>query len=73
MLGTPNGILPIMIMGEVNGRMLVQIAIELLGLLNTDPRITNEKMIGMVIGSISACASCGSSLITLPTAANRDA
>ena len=35
--------------------------------------IINDKMIGIVMGSISDCASCGSSLITLPIAANREA
>ena len=55
--GTPNGILPIMMMGDVNGMMLVHTAILLPGLLRTLFNITKEKIIGMVIGSISACAS----------------
>ena len=55
--GTPNGIRPIMMMGDVNGMMLVHTAKLLPGLLNTLFNITKEKIIGMVMGSMSACAS----------------
>ena len=34
--------------------------------------IMNDKIIGIVIGNINDCASCGSSFITLPTAANNE-
>ena len=71
--GTPKGILPIMMMGEVKGMMLVQTAKGLPGLLRTDCRMTKEKMMGMVMGNINCWASCGSSLMTLPMAAKRDA
>jgi len=62
-----------MMIGDVNGMILVHTPTGLPGLLNTLFRITKEKIIGMVMGSIRACASCGSSLITLPIAANNDA
>ena len=52
-VGTPNGILPIMMMGEVKGMILVQTASGLPGLARTDCRITNEKIMGMEMGSIS--------------------
>jgi hypothetical protein len=56
-------------MGEVKGIMLDQNAIEVLGWPTVELNIINERMIGIVIGNISDCASCGSSFTTLPTAA----
>ena len=70
--GTPNGILAIMIIGEVNGIMLPQTAIGPVGSFNTAPIIVMEKMIGIIKGKLSDCASLISSFTALPIAANKD-
>jgi hypothetical protein len=57
-------------MGELNGMILAQNANGVFGFWVTILVIRYEKIIGMVIGNIKLCASCGSSFTTLPTAAN---
>ena len=69
----PDGIRPIMTIGDENGIILPQTAMGESGLPTAVVMITNDKIIGIVIGSINDCASCGSSLTTLPTAANKEA
>ena len=71
--GTPNGILINITMGDVNGIILDHTIIVLSGVLRLLDIMIKAKMIGMVIGSINDCASWGSSLITLPMAANNEA
>ena len=71
--GTPLGMRPIITIGEVNGIMLAHTMMELSGVFKLLLIIMNAKMMGMVMGNISDCASCGSSFITLPMAANKEA
>ena len=71
--GTPFAIRPIITIGDVNGIMLPQNAIGLSGFSIDVLKIINPKTIGIMIGSIRDCASCGSSLTALPTAANKEA
>ena len=59
--------------GEVNGIRLAHTIILLSGVFRLLIMIIKPKTMGIVIGSISDCASWGSSLITLPIAANREA
>ena len=71
--GTPNGIRAIIIIGELKGMILPHTANAESGLATAVVIMINDKIMGMVIGSIRDCASCGSSFTTLPTAAKRDA
>ena len=68
-LGTPKGMRAIITMGELNGIMLVHTARLLVGLAIAGVINAIEKMISMVIGKLSDCASLISSLIALPIAA----
>ena len=63
---------PIITIGEVNGIILAQTITGLSGLSIFDDIIINANMIGIMMGNISYCASCGSSFTTLPTAANNE-
>ena len=65
----PEGILAIITMGEEKGIILAQTAKEESGFPAAAVIMMKDKMIGIVIGIMSACASCGSSFTTLPTAA----
>ena len=67
--GTPNGILAIIMMGEVNGIMLAQTASGLVGSLITDDISAIEIITSIVTGKLSDCASRMSSLTELPIAA----
>ena len=69
----PDGMRAIITIGDERGIILPQTAIGASGFPTAVDMITNDKMIGMVIGNINDCASCGSSLTTLPTAANNEA
>lgn len=69
----PDGMRAIITIGEENGMILPQTAIGESGLPTAVAIITNERMMGIVMGNISDCASCGSSFTTLPTAANSEA
>ena len=62
---------PIITIGDVKGIILAHTIVLLSGVFRLDERMINPKMIGIVMGSISDCASCASSLTTLPTAANK--
>ena len=69
----PEGILAIITIGDEKGIILPQTAIGASGFPAAVVMIINDKMMGIVIGNISDCASCGSSFTTLPTAANSEA
>ena len=71
-LGTPNGILAIITIGELKGMMLVHTAIGLDGFDIAGVINAMEKMISIVIGKLSDCASLMSSLIALPMAAYKE-
>ena len=71
--GIPDGILAIITIGDEKGIILAQTAIGVSGFAAAVVIIIKDKIIGIVIGSIKDCASWGSSLTTLPTAANRAA
>lgn len=72
-VGALNGILAIITMGDVNGNILPNIAVPLLGSLSALIIIINATKIGMVIGIVNEFDSCESSLTRLPTAANKAA
>ena len=65
----PEGMRAIITIGEEKGIILAQTAKEESGFPAAAVMMMKDKTIGIVIGIISACASCGSSLTTLPTAA----
>ena len=65
----PEGIRAIITIGEEKGIMLAQTAKVESGFPAAAVMIMKDKTIGIVIGIINACASCGSSFTTLPTAA----
>src|SRR5665213_2678886 len=67
----PDGIRPIITIGEEKGIMLPQTEMGASGFPTAVVIITKDKMMGIVIGNINDCASCGSSFTTLPTAANK--
>lgn len=69
----PVGMRAIITIGDEKGIMLPQTANAESGLATAVVIMINDKIMGMVIGSIRDCASCGSSFTTLPTAAKRDA
>ena len=69
----PDGIRAIITIDDEKGMILDQTAIGVSGLAAAEVIMMKDKMIGIVIGSINDCASCGSSFTTLPTAANNDA
>lgn len=69
----PEGILAIITMGDENGIILPQTDIGASGFPTAVDMIMKDKIIGIVIGNINDCASCGSSFTTLPTAANKEA
>lgn len=69
----PDGIRAIITIGDEKGIILPHIAIGESGFATAAVMIINDKRRGMVIGNIRDCASCGSSLTTLPTAANKEA
>ena len=69
----PDGIRAIITIGEENGIMLPQTEMGASGFPAAVVIITNDKIIGIVMGNINDCASCGSSFTTLPTAANNEA
>ena len=69
----PDGMRAIITIGDEKGIMLPQTEIGASGLPAAVVIITNDKIMGIVIGSIKDCASCGSSFTTLPTAANKEA
>ena len=69
----PDGILAIITIEEENGIILAHTEIGASGFAAAVVIIIKDKMIGIVMGSIKDCASCGSSLTTLPTAANKAA
>ena len=71
-LGTPNGILAIITIGELNGMMLAHTARELDGFEIVGVIKAIENMMSMVIGKLNDCASLISSLIALPMAAYND-
>lgn len=59
-MGTPpDGILAIITMDEENGIMLAQTAIGVSGLAAAADIMMKDKMIGIMIGNMSACASWG--------------
>ena len=70
--GIPCAILAIITMGEVKGKMLPKTANPLFGSLTAFVKMAIEKMIGIMIGNNKLCASCGSSLTALPTAAKSE-
>ena len=70
--GTPKGILTIIIIGELNGMMLVQTARELDGFVIAGVIKAIENIMSMVIGKLSDCASLISSLMALPIAAYKE-
>ena len=69
----PDGMRAIITIGDEKGIRLPQTATGESGLAAAVVIIINDKIIGMVIGNINDCASCGSSFTTLPTAANNEA
>ena len=69
----PEGMRAIITIGEEKGIILPQTESGASGLPAAVVIIIKDKIIGIVIGNISDCASCGSSFTTLPTAANKDA
>ena len=69
----PEGMRDIMTMEDENGIILDHIAMGVSGLAAAAVAMIKDRTIGIVIGSISDCASWGSSFTTLPTAANREA
>jgi len=69
----PDGMRAIITIGEEKGIILPQTEMGASGLPAAVVIIMNDKMMGIVMGSISDCASCGSSFTTLPTAANNEA
>ena len=71
-LGTPNGILAIITMGELKGMILAHTATGLDGLEIVGVIKAIEKMMSMVMGKLSDCASRISSLMALPMAAYND-
>ena len=62
---------PIITIGDVSGIMLAQTITGASGLSILADIIKNANMMGITIGNINDCASCGSSFTTLPTAANK--
>ena len=68
-LGTPKGMRAIITMGELNGIILAQTARLLPGLDIAGVINAIEKMMSMVMGKLSDCASLISSLMALPIAA----
>jgi hypothetical protein len=72
-LGTPNGILDIITIGEKNGMILLHLARELVGSLMELIMMIIAITMGMVIGNVRLCASWASSFTALPTAANKAA
>ena len=60
-----------MTMGALKGMILAQTASGPAESCTAIVIITKEKIIGSVMGSISDCASWGSSFTALPTAANK--
>ena len=71
-MGTPNGILAIITIGELKGMMLVHTAMGLDGFDIAGVISAIEKMISMVMGKLSDCASLISSFIALPMAAYKE-
>lgn len=69
----PDGIRAIITIGDEKGIILPQTEIGASGFPTAVVIMINDKIIGIVMGNISDCASCGSSFTTLPTAANKDA
>ena len=69
----PDGIRAIITIGDEKGIMLLQTERGESGLPTAVVIMMNDRMIGMVMGNIRDCASCGSSFTTLPTAANKEA
>ena len=69
----PDGIRAIITMGDEKGIMLPHTERGESGLPTAVVIMMNDKMMGIVMGNIRDCASCGSSFTTLPTAANKDA
>ena len=69
----PEGIRAIITIEEENGIMLAHTEIGASGFAAAVVIIIKDKMIGIVTGNIKDWASCGSSLTTLPTAANNAA
>src|SRR6185312_14444084 len=69
----PDGIRAIITIGEEKGMTLPHTEIGASGFPTAVVMMINDRRIGMVIGNIKDCASWGSSLTTLPTAANKDA
>jgi len=67
-LGTPNGILAIITMGELKGMILAQTAMGLVGLATEELINAMEMMTSMVIGKLRDCASRISSFTALPIA-----
>ncbi len=69
----PEGILAIITIGEENGTILPHTDIGASGFPTAVDIMMKDKIMGIVIGNINDCASCGSSFTTLPTAANKEA
>ena len=69
----PEGIRHIITIEDENGIILAQTETGASGLATAVVIIIKDKIIGIVMGNIKDCASCGSSLTTLPTAANKAA
>jgi len=69
----PDGILPIITIGDEKGMMLAHTEIGASGFPTAVVMMIKDKIIGIVIGNIKDCASWGSSFTTLPTAANKEA
>ena len=70
--GIPNGILAIIIIGELKGIILPQTATGLLGSLMATDISAIAKITSKVMGKLSDCASRMSSLTALPIAAYRE-
>ena len=71
-LGTPNGIRAIITIGELNGIILAQTAILLLGFAIAGVINAIEKITKIVIGKLKDCASLISSFMALPIAAYKE-
>lgn len=73
-IGTfPDGIRPIITIGEEKGMMLAHTEMGASGFPTAVVMMIKDKIMGIVMGNINDCASCGSSFTTLPTAANNEA